>query len=114
MAKSYKSSVKCPICGGQAALKTEDLKLSSGKIVLKGEPYYRCSKCKEKFSTSEQVKEAEKNIRAAFHFTRRIVSTGRSLAVTLPPDLTGYYKLGKGKKITLVPESEKQIKILLA
>ncbi len=109
-----KREIECHLCGGKAILKSEDLKLAEGKIVIKGSPYYQCTKCKEEFATSEQMLELSEQINTKFIFHRPIINAGRSLAITLPIDLVHYYNLKKGEKIKLIPENKKQIKILIA
>ncbi|MDO8538263.1 MAG: AbrB/MazE/SpoVT family DNA-binding domain-containing protein [archaeon] len=109
-----KKEIKCHLCGGKAILKFDELKLDEGKIVIKNSPYYECQKCKEKFSTSEQMQELSEQINTKFSFKRPIINAGRSLAITLPADLVEYYDLKKGEKITLIPEGKKGIKIKIA
>ena len=56
----------------------------------------------------------KKEINTKFVFQRPIINAGRSLAVTLPADLVQYYKLKKGEKIKLIPESKNEIRISLS
>lgn len=98
------------ICGGATELKSETIKLFGGKIILKQQPYYKCRKCKKEFVTSEQMRETEKQINS-FSVTRPIVSTGGSLAITIPTDLAKFYGLKKGKTAQLVPESRSVLKV---
>lgn len=62
----------CHLCEGKAVLKSEDLELDNGKIVVKGSPYYRCAKCGEEFATSEQMHELSERINSKFVFSRPI------------------------------------------
>ncbi|MFH1588771.1 MAG: hypothetical protein ABIA76_05535 [Candidatus Diapherotrites archaeon] len=103
--------IKCHLCNGKAILKFEELKLDEGKIIIKDSPFYECIKCKEKFSTSEQMQELSNQINSKFVFKRPIINAGRSLAITLPSDLVNYYDLKKGEKIKLIPENRKEIRI---
>jgi hypothetical protein len=101
--------IKCHLCNGTAVLKFEDLKLDEGRIIIKDSPYYECTKCKEQFSSSEQMQELSDQINSKFVFKRPIINAGRSLAITLPADLIQHYNLKKGKKIKLIPENKKEI-----
>lgn len=102
---------KCYLCNGKAVLKFEDLELDEGKIIVKNSPYYKCLKCREEFAASEQMQELSEQLNTKFVFQRPVINAGRSLAITLPSDLVQYYKLKKGEKIKLIPESRKEIKI---
>ncbi len=106
--------IKCHLCEGKAVLKYEELKLDKGRIIIKNSPYYKCVECKEEFATSEQMHELSNKINTKFVFQRPIINAGRSLAVTLPADIVQYYKLKKGEKIKLIPESRKEIRISLS
>lgn len=105
-----KEKIKCVFCDGEADLKYETIELLGGKVTLKEQPYYKCKKCGNEFITSEQMKETEKQINV-FSITRPIVSTGRSLAITIPTDLAKFYKLKKGEKVQLIPESKHSLKV---
>ncbi len=105
-----KKEVRCVFCGGNAELKYEEIKLLDGKVILKEQPFYKCRKCKKEFITSQQMRETEAQLNT-FSVTRPVVSTGRSLAVTIPTDLTKFYKLKKGEKVQLIPESKHILKI---
>src|SRR3989344_1474872 len=105
------NEVKCHLCGGKAVLQFEELKLDEGKITIKDSPYYRCQKCKEEFSTAEQMKELDEQLQFRFRFQRSIIHAGRSLAITLPTDLVEFYNLKKGEKLTLIPDGKKQLRI---
>ncbi|MFH1239921.1 MAG: hypothetical protein V1672_01785 [Candidatus Diapherotrites archaeon] len=105
-----KEKIKCVFCEAEAELKYETIELLEGKVILKQQPYYKCKKCKKEFVTSEQMKETEKQLNV-FSVTRPIVSTGRSLAITIPTDLAKFYKLKKGEKVQLIPESKHLLKI---
>ena len=105
--------INCHLCGGKARLCFEDLPLDEGRIIIKDSPYYKCIKCKEEFATSEQMQELSDQINTKFVFQRPIINAGRSLAITLPADVVQYYKLKKGEKIKIIPESRKQLKITL-
>ncbi|MBW1995466.1 MAG: YgiT-type zinc finger protein [Deltaproteobacteria bacterium] len=105
--------IECHLCGGKAILRSEDLKLDEGRIVIKGSPYYKCEKCGEEFATSGQMQALSEQINTRFVFERPIINAGRSLAVTLPSDLVHYYNLKKGEKIKIIPESKKELRIEL-
>jgi len=107
------NKIKCHLCGGKAELKHENFELGNGRIVIKDSPYYKCAKCKEEFSTSEQMHELSDLINNKFVFQRPIINAGRSLAITIPADLAQYYNLKKGEKIKIIPEGKKEIKIKL-
>ena len=107
----FEKEIECHLCSGTAVLKFEDLKLAEGKIILKDSPYYHCNKCREEFSTSEQMGLLSGQINSKFVFHRPIINAGRSLAITLPADLVQYYNLKKGEKIKLIPENKKNIKM---
>ncbi|MFH1257219.1 MAG: AbrB/MazE/SpoVT family DNA-binding domain-containing protein [Candidatus Diapherotrites archaeon] len=102
--------VDCVFCGGETEVKCETIELLGGKVTLKEQPYYSCRKCKKEFVSSEQMRETEKQLNS-FSITRQIVSTGRSLAVTIPADLAEFYNLKKGEKVQLIPESRHLLKL---
>lgn len=103
--------MNCPFCSGTAKLSKTSLDLFGKAITLKENPVYKCSECKEEFATGEMADKTLEKAKNQFAFCRKIVSTGGSLAITIPTDLAKYYKLGKGKKIELVPSGEKVLKI---
>jgi len=105
-----KESIKCIFCDGTPELHCEEIELLDGKVVLKEQPYYKCKKCGKEFVTSEQMKETESQLNT-FSVTRPIVSTGRSLAITVPTDIARFYKLKKGEKVKLIPENKHVLKI---
>ena len=105
-----KEKIKCIFCGGKAEIKCEAIELLEGKVILKEQPYYKCEKCKKEFVTSKQMRETEKQINV-FSIVRPIVSTGRSLAITIPTDLAKFYKFKKGEKVQLIPESRHLLKV---
>ena len=105
-----KERVKCVFCDGTSELHYEEIKLLDGKVVLKEQPYYKCKKCKKEFVTGKHMKETESQLNV-FSVTRPIVSTGRSLAITVPTDIAKFYKLKKGEKVTLIPENRHILKI---
>ena len=78
--------------------------------MLTDDEFYRCEKCGEEFSTSEQVKKGEKRLKE-FFFQRQIIRTGRSLAITIPTDLTKFYNLHTGEKVKIIPESQTSVRI---
>lgn len=106
-----KEKIKCHLCGGEAILKFEELKLSDGKIIIKDSPYYKCKKCGEQFATSEQMKALDEQIHRHFSFKRAIINAGRSRAVTFPADFADYYNLKKGRKIEMIPENQKEFRV---
>jgi len=103
--------ITCHLCNGKALLQFEELELDDGEITIKDSPFYKCSKCKEEFSTSKQMHELSEQINTKFVFSRPIINAGRSLAITIPADIVQYYKLKKGEKIKLIPESRNEIKL---
>lgn len=105
--------IKCHLCGGIAVLKHEDLSLDNGKILVRGSGYYKCKKCGEEFSTSEQMHELSSRLNSKFSFSRPLINAGRSLAITIPKDIVDSYNLKKGKSIRIVPESGKKIELIL-
>jgi YgiT-type zinc finger domain-containing protein len=109
-----KNEVKCHLCGGKAVLQFEELELGGGKVVIRQSPYYACQKCKEEFSTSEQMHELSQTINQSFSFIRPIINAGRSLAVTFPADLVQFSNLKKGEKIRIIPEGKKEWRIRIA
>jgi len=107
----FKTKIKCPVCSGKAVLSKENLELFDGLITLKNNPIYKCENCRESFASGKLVDETLNKARKQFNFSRRIVSTGGSLAITFPSDLTKFYKLKKGEKIKLIPEGERSLKV---
>jgi DNA-directed RNA polymerase subunit RPC12/RpoP len=106
-----KKEIKCHLCGGKAVLKFEELELANGKVVIKDSPYYSCKKCKEEFSTSEQMQKLSNTINPLFSFVRPVIHAGRSLAITFPSDLVHFSDLKKGGKVRIIPEGKKEWKI---
>lgn len=109
----FKQKTKCPFCRGIAKLQKTTMNLFDGAVKVKGDLTYKCGKCKEEFSTGKMVERSTKLLEAQFHFNRQLISTGGSLAVTLPPDLTEYCGLEKGKTVKLIPKSKKEISIIV-
>ncbi len=109
----FKTKMKCPICEGQAVLSKTNLSLFNGVIMLKNNPIYECTNCKEKFATGKMVDETLKKAKKEFSFTRQVISTGGSLGITFPGGLSEYYKLEKGENIKLVPKSSKEISLII-
>lgn len=105
-----KESIECVFCSGSTQLKFEEIQLLGGKVILKEQPFYRCKKCKREFVTSQQMHETEAMLNT-FSVTRPVVSTGRSLAVTIPADIAKFYSLKKGEKVKLIPENKHMLKI---
>jgi len=105
--------ISCHLCGGKAELMFEELLLDNGRIILRDSPYYRCKKCKEEFSTSEQMQLLSNKINSNFVFQRPIINAGRSLAITIPSDITQFYKLKKGMRIKIMPENRHTLKLEL-
>lgn len=105
-----KEEMNCMFCEGNVELKHETIKLLGGKVILKDQPYYRCRKCRKEFVSSEQMGQTEKEVNT-FSISRLIVSTGRSLAITLPKDIAEFYGLKKGEKVHLIPESKHVLKV---
>lgn len=107
----FKTKIKCPICKGEATLSKTSLQMFGGMITLKDNPIYKCGNCKEKFATGKIVDETVEKARKEFSFARKLISTGGSLAITIPPDLTKFYKLKKGEDIQLIPAGEHLMKV---
>lgn len=105
-------TITCPVCKGTAVLKEKETELLEGLVVLKKDPYYYCQECREKFSTSTQVKKGLETLQKAFSFKRQVIKTGRSLAITIPTDLSEFYHLKKGSIVTLSPESGNKVEIV--
>jgi len=103
--------INCHLCKGKAELKFEELLLDNGKIIIKDSPYYKCKKCKEEFSTSEQMHLLSKQINQNFVFQRPIINAGRSLAITIPADIAQFYNLKKGMKIKIMPENRHRLRV---
>jgi YgiT-type zinc finger domain-containing protein len=100
---------KCHICGSKSELRKRDIKLLSGKMVIKDSPYYKCVKCGKEYATSEQMQELSDIInikRQEFFFNRPLINAGRSLALTIPADIVANYSLKKGKMVQIIPENK--------
>lgn len=110
---AVKTKIKCPFCEGEAVLSKTNLSLFSGAISLPDNPIYECLKCREKFSTGKMLDAALERAKKEFGFKRQVISTGGSLGVTFPSDLSQYYKLSKGENIKLVPKSKKEISTII-
>ena len=105
--------IKCVFCGGKTELHFENVELLDGKMTLKNEPYYKCTSCKKEYVSSEQMRETEQKLNS-FYIKRPVIATGRSLAITLPPDIAEFYSIKKGTKIQLIPESKNTLKLRIA
>jgi len=57
-----KRVIEC-FCGGKADLKFEDLKIKTAGITIKDTGYYKCRKCADKFSTSEQMHDIDRKLK---------------------------------------------------
>ena len=108
-----KTKMSCPICEGEARLVKETVKLFGGAISLKDNSIFECVKCKERFATGEMVDVTLQKAKSQFKFERKIISTGGSFAITMPPDLSSFYKLKKGGKIQIIPQSAKEMKVIV-
>ncbi len=109
---ALKTKIKCPLCEGEAKLIKTTTKLFNGLIVLNDEPVYECIKCKEQFVTGKMVSKTVKRAKETFKFKRQIISTGGSLGITFPPDLSEYYGLTQGTKINIIPKNKNTIEII--
>lgn len=109
----FKAKMKCPICNGQAVLSKTNLNFFNGIVSLKDNPIYECTKCKEKFATRQMVDDTLAKAKQEFSFTRQVISTGGSLGITFPGDLSEYYKLEKGENIKLIPKSNKEMSLII-
>lgn len=107
-----KTKIKCPICDGKAILSKSSLKLFNGAITISDNKMYKCEECGEKVATGKMIDKSMKKAGENFNFSKQIISTGRSLAITLPTDLLEFYKLRKGSKIRLVPSGKNEIRII--
>lgn len=105
--------MNCPICGEKAFLSKQSLDLFNGLFKLKDNPIYECKNCFEKFATGKMVDLALDMAKEQFNFRRKIISTGGSLAITLPIDLSEFYKMKKGKDVQLIPKSKKELRIII-
>ncbi len=110
---AIKTKMKCPVCGGEAILSKQNLKLFRGAISLKDNYVYVCKNCNEKFATGEMTGKALNQAKQYFKFNRKLISTGGSIAITLPSDLSDYYKLKKGEQVQIIPQSKKEMKIVI-
>ncbi len=108
-----KTKIKCPFCEGKAVLSKASLTLLKGALSLPDNPIFECTKCREKFATGKMIDATLERAKKGFCFTRQVIYTGGSLAITLPRDLSRYYCLEKGENIKLVPKSKNEISILL-
>lgn len=107
----FKTKIKCPACEGDAKLSKTSLELFGGTVSIKDNPIYECKNCGEKFATGQMADKTLEEAKKQFAFCRQIVSTGGSLAITIPTDLAKFYRLRKGEKIELVPAGEKLLKV---
>lgn len=68
---------------------------------------YKCHKCENIFFTENQAVEMEmrtKNIKEQmFGFDRKITVSGKSLAITIPYELTKHLEIKKGQKVKIIP-----------
>ncbi|MBN2127203.1 MAG: YgiT-type zinc finger protein [Candidatus Diapherotrites archaeon] len=109
---ALKTKMKCPLCEGKAKLTKITTKLFNGLIVLNDEPVYECIKCGEKFATGKMVDASVKKAKEAFTFKRQIISTGGSLGITFPSDLSEYYGLNQGTRVSIIPKNKNTIEII--
>lgn len=110
---AFSAIAKCPFCGGQAKLEKRAMSLFEGALKIDGTLAYKCEKCGEEFVTGKMLDSNLKLAKKQFHFNRNLISTGGSIGVTFPTDLTTYYKLEKGEQVKIIPKSRKEISILL-
>jgi YgiT-type zinc finger domain-containing protein len=108
----FKAKVKCPACKGDAALSKASLEIMNGLIRIKDNPIYKCKKCGEEFATGEMLDRALEKAKQQFNFERQIISTGGSLAITLPTDVSKYYRLSKGKTIQIIPQAKNEFRVI--
>ncbi|MCX6800811.1 MAG: YgiT-type zinc finger protein [Candidatus Diapherotrites archaeon] len=109
---AFKTKIKCPICGGNAILSKAGMETMNGLIRIKDNPVYECQKCKETVASGEMVDRALEKARHQFNFERQIISTGGSLAITLPTDVSKYYRLSKGKTIQIIPQAKNEFRVI--
>lgn len=68
---------------------------------------YRCPKCHDIFFTEEQAHEmrarTEELQEYAFGFERKVLVTGKSLAVGIPSELADHLKIKQGQKVRIIP-----------
>ena len=55
------TKTNCVFCNSKTKVKFKNLNLFKGKVILKQQPYFKCTKCKKEFVSSEQMQETEKN-----------------------------------------------------
>jgi hypothetical protein len=110
---ALKNKIKCPICNKWAKLTKTNLSLFEGKLKVKDTPIYECKKCKEQFGEGESIDAVQKMVeKEYFNFQRQIISTGGSLGITFPGDLSSYCKLKKGSVVNIFPLSKNEIRII--
>lgn len=102
--------IKC-ICGGKAKLFVRETKLFDGRVVIKDDEGYKCTRCGDVFFTSKQMRKFEKQLREKYFFKRQVISTGRSLAITFPHDFVEFYNLKKGKTVEIIPQGAKEARL---
>ena len=101
-----KKEINC-ICGEKAQLIVKDTKMFGGRIIIRNDRMYKCKRG-HKFLTSEQMREFEKKFRERFFLKKKVIETGRSLAITISPDFAEFYGLKKGSKVTIAPNGKKE------
>ncbi len=102
-----KQKVEKCICGAVAELRTRNESFFGGKIIVKGQEYFRCKHGHE-YLTSEQATRFEKQFKNQYFIQRQIIETGRSLAITLPRDFVDFYNLKKGSRFIILPHGKKE------
>ena len=102
-----KEKVEKCICGAPASLRVKERSLFGGKVVIKDYEFYRCERGHE-YLEEAQMSKHDAEFRRQYFVQRHVIKTGRSLAITMPPDFAEFYNLKKGKKVTIVPAGRKE------
>ena len=101
------------ICGGTAVLKFKDAKLFDGKLVLKNDAYYHCTRCGENYFTSAQMGRQEPKVRKFLGLDRKFTSAKGLVTATIPPIIAKEQGIKKGGKFKVVVESPKKLALIL-
>ncbi len=94
-------------CGAVSELKTRDESFFGGRVIIRGQEYYRCKRGHE-YLTSEQMRKYENEFKNQYFVQRQVIETGHSLAITIPPDFAQFYHLKKGSKVRLINHGKKE------
>ncbi len=108
---------KCPLCEKGNLEKRKVDYIFLGRNIGKFEAEV-CSECKEQIFGEEISKQISTKIRElglwGLGSRTKISKTGNSLTITVSKKIAEFLKLKKGEEVTIYPENEKKLVILIS